>query len=125
VHLEELAQADRIDWDRPRWTPPRCRSGEPGKNPMDRGKQGTKRHLVVDAIEPIRAKTRGRPRADRVRHLRLALRKRRIILRIARCGVEPKKRLGRYLPAFHRLTTSGARERSAWAARTAAAILGT
>ena len=99
---------------------------ETGKNPTDRGKQGTKRHLVVDAhgiplavlvsaanvldskmmlatvdaIEPIRAKTRGRPRrrphklhADKgydYRHLRLALRKRRIIPRIARCGVEPK-----------------------------------
>jgi len=60
----------------------------------------------VDAIEPIRAKTRGRPRrrphklhADKgydYRHLRLALRKRRIIPRIARCGVEPKNRLGRY-----------------------------
>ncbi len=105
---------------------------ETGKNPTDRGKQGTKRHLVVDAhgiplavlvsaanvhdskmmlatvdaIEPIRAKTRGRPRrrphklhADKgydYRHLRLALRKRRIIPRIARCGVEPKNRLGRY-----------------------------
>jgi hypothetical protein len=30
------------------------------------------------------------------RHLRLALRKRRIIPRIARCGIEPKNRLGRY-----------------------------
>src|SRR5437867_2048514 len=30
------------------------------------------------------------------RHLRLALRTRRIIPRIARCGVEPKNRLGRY-----------------------------
>ena len=30
------------------------------------------------------------------RHLRLALRKRRIIPRTARCGVEPKNRLGRY-----------------------------
>ncbi len=30
------------------------------------------------------------------RHLRLALRKHRIIPRIARCGVEPKNRLGRY-----------------------------
>jgi transposase len=105
---------------------------ETGKNPTDRGKQDTKRHLVVDAhgiplavlvsaanvhdskmmlatvdaIEPIRAKTRGRPRrrphklhADKgydYRHLRLALRKRRIIPRIARCGVEPKNRLGRY-----------------------------
>ena len=70
---------------------------------------------TVDAIEPIRAKTRGRPRrrphklhADKgydYRHLRLALRKRRppyaalgarVIPRIARCGVEPKNRLGRY-----------------------------
>jgi len=61
---------------------------------------------TVDAIEPIRAKTRGRPRrrphtlhADTgydYFHLRLALRKRRIIPRIARCGVEPKNRLGRY-----------------------------
>jgi hypothetical protein len=57
---------------------------------------------TVDAIEPIRAKSRGRPRkldADKgydYRHLRLALRKRRIIPRIARCGIEPKKRLGRY-----------------------------
>jgi transposase len=60
---------------------------------------------TVDAIEHIRAKTRGRPRrrphklhADKgydYRHLRLALRKRRIIPRIARCGVEPKNRLGR------------------------------
>ena len=61
---------------------------------------------TVDAIEPIHAKSRGRPRrrphklhADKgydYRHLRLALRKRRIIPRIARCGIEPKNRLGRY-----------------------------
>jgi DDE family transposase len=54
---------------------------------------------TADAIEPIRAKSRGRPRrrphkldADKgydYRHLRLALRKRRIIPRIARCGIEP------------------------------------
>ena len=58
-----------------------------------------------DANEPIRAKTRGRPRrrphklhADKGddRLLRLALRRRHIIPRIARCGVEPKNRLGRY-----------------------------
>jgi hypothetical protein len=52
------------------------------------------------------SKSRGRPRrrphklhADKgyeYRHLRLALRKRRIIPRIARCGIEPKNRLGRY-----------------------------
>jgi hypothetical protein len=72
---------------------------ETGKNPTERGKQGMML-ATIDAIEPIRAKTRGRPRrrphelhADKgydYRHLRLALRKRRIIPRIARCGVEPK-----------------------------------
>ena len=61
---------------------------------------------TVDAIEPICAKTHGRGRrrphklhADKgydYRHLRLALRKRRIIPRIARCGVESKNRLGCY-----------------------------
>jgi transposase len=117
---------------KPKGGRPRGGGQETGKNPTDRGKQGTKRHLVVDAhgiplavlvsaanvhdskmmlatvdaIEPIRAKTRGRPRrrphklhADKgydYRHLRLAPRKRRIIPRIARCGVEPKNRLGRY-----------------------------
>ena len=136
VLLEELAQADRIDWDRAALdsaaVPAPGGGQETGKNPTDRGKQGTKRHLVVDAqgiplavlvsaanvhdsrmmlatvdaIEPIRAKSRGRPRrrphklhADKgydYRHLRLALRKRRIIPRIARCGIEPKNRLGRY-----------------------------
>jgi hypothetical protein len=70
---------------------------------------------TVDASETIRAKTRGRPRRrphklhdDKgydYRHLRLARRKRRppdaalgarVIPRIARRGVEPKNRLGRY-----------------------------
>ena len=32
VLLEEQAQADRIDWDRPRWTPPRCRPREGPRN---------------------------------------------------------------------------------------------
>src|SRR5260370_30311324 len=88
-----LAQADRIDWDRAALDSaavPATRGGqETGKNPTDRGKQGTKRHLVVDAhgiplavlvsaanvhdskmllatvdaIEPIRAETRGTPRS--------------------------------------------------------------
>jgi hypothetical protein len=49
VPLEELAQADHIDWRLP-WTPLRDRSRgqETAKNPTDRGKQSTKRHLVVD-----------------------------------------------------------------------------
>ncbi len=131
VFLEELAQPDCIDWDRAALDSaavPAAGGQETGKNPTDRGKQGTKRHLVVDAhsiplavlvsaanvhdskmmlatvdaIEPIRAKTRGRAyrrphklHADKgydYRHLRLALCKRRIIPRIARCGVEPKNR---------------------------------
>ena len=143
-HPEELAQVDRIDWDRAALDSAAVPGGgqETGKNPTDRGKQGTKRHLVVDAhgiplavlvsaanvhdskmmlatvdaIEPIRAKTRGRPRrrphklhADKgydCRHFRLALRKRRIIPRIARCGVEPKNRLGRYRWVVERTLSS-------------------
>ena len=104
---------------------------ETGKTPTDCGKPGTKRHLVVDAhgiplavpvsaanvhdaklvlatvdaVAPIRAKTRGGPRrrppklhadkGDDDRHLRRAPRTRRSIPRIARGGVEPKNRLGR------------------------------
>src|ERR1700737_4634079 len=53
VLLEELAQADRIDWDRAALdsaaVPAPGGGPETGKNPTDRGKQGTKRHLVVDA----------------------------------------------------------------------------
>src|SRR2546426_3210322 len=53
VLLEELAQADRIDWDRAALdsaaVPGPGGGQETGKNPTDRGKQGTKRHLVVDA----------------------------------------------------------------------------
>ena len=50
--LEELAQADRIDWGRAALESaavPAPGGQETGKNPTDRGKQGTKRHLVVDA----------------------------------------------------------------------------
>src|SRR3712207_5304490 len=48
VLLEELAQADRIDWDRAALDSaavPAPGGQETGKNPTDRGKQGTKRHL--------------------------------------------------------------------------------
>jgi IS5 family transposase len=102
-----------------------------GPNPTDRGKSGSKRHLVVDrngiplamrhtganvhdsqmllvmvdAIVPIRKK-RGRPRKrphklhadkayDSASH-REALRKRNIIPRIARRGIDSSERLGRY-----------------------------
>ena len=110
----------------------RPRGGEAtGPNPTDRGKSGTKRHLVVDrggiplavtqsaanvhdvkmaeatidAIRPIR-RPRGRPRkrpeklhADKAydsQPLRRALRKRGIIPRIARRGIDSSERLGRY-----------------------------
>ena len=46
-----LAQADRIDWDRAALdsaaVPAPGGGQETGKNPTDRGKQGTKRHLVA------------------------------------------------------------------------------
>ena len=49
VLLEELAQADRIDWDRAPLDSaavPAPGAKKTGKNPTDRGKQGTKRHPV-------------------------------------------------------------------------------
>jgi transposase len=110
----------------------RSRGGEKtGKNPTDRGKQGTKRHLIVDkegipltilltaanvndttmleqtvdAIKPIK-RPRGRPRKRPVKlHAdkgyeskknQAALRKRGIMPRIARKGIESKEKLGRY-----------------------------
>jgi IS5 family transposase len=102
-----------------------------GPNPADKGKSGSKRHVVVDreglplsvihsaanvhdskvleeavdAIEPIR-RPRGRPRkrpkklhADKAYDFprcREALRKRGIIPRIARRGIESSEKLGRY-----------------------------
>jgi len=108
------------------------RGGEKtGKNPTDRGKQGTKRHVVVDRqgiplaivltaanvnettmleptldeIDPIK-RPRGRPRkrpeklhADKgydSKKNRAALRRRGIIPRIARKGIESKEKLGRH-----------------------------
>jgi transposase len=91
VLLDRLGEADRIDWERASLDSasiPAKRGGEKtGKNPTDKGKAGTKRHLVsdrsgiplavmtseanahdsmvfeelVDAIEPIK-RPRGRPR---------------------------------------------------------------
>src|SRR4051812_41528727 len=88
VLLERRAEADRIDWERAAVDSAAVPApGGPNKNPTDRGKQGTKRHLVVDAkgiplaviisvanvhdskkmlhaidaIEPIRTKRCGRP----------------------------------------------------------------
>ena len=105
--------------------------GKTGPNPTDRGKSGTKRHVVVDrrgiplaicqsaanvhdskmleetvdAIPALKGR-RGRPRkrpaklhADKgydYDRCRQALRKRGIIPRIARKGIESKNRLGRH-----------------------------
>jgi transposase len=49
--LDRLGEADRIDWSRATWTRPasRPKGGElVGPNPTDRGKPGTKRHVVVE-----------------------------------------------------------------------------
>jgi IS5 family transposase len=109
-----------------------------GPNPRDKGKPGSKRHVVVDrdgiplsvihsaanvhdsklleeavdAIEPIR-KPRGRPRkrpkklhADKAYDFprcRQALRKRGIIPRIARRGIESSEKLDRYRWAVERM----------------------
>jgi len=151
VLLEELAQADRIDWDRaaldsaaapapgggqetgkaPNGSRPADKTGHEapscGRRPQhpSRGPDERREHArfeddtrPVDAIEPIRSKTRGRLHrrphtlhADKsydYHHLRLALRKRRLIRRIARCGIEPKNRLGcyRWAPVGGRRTLS-------------------
>jgi transposase len=49
--LDELGQADRLDWSRSAWTASACgRSGGDlvGANPVDRAKPGSKLHLAVD-----------------------------------------------------------------------------
>jgi transposase len=102
-----------------------------GPNPTDRGKPGTKRHLItdrqgiplasrvtganrhdsmvfealVDAVPPIRqpsGQRRKRPaklHADKaydIPRCRCFLRRRRIKVRIARCGIDASQRLGRH-----------------------------
>lgn len=92
VLLDRLGETDQIDWERAcldSATVPAKRGGnKTGPNPTDKGKKGTKRHLVsdrngiplavalsaanvhdsmvfeelVDAIEPIKRSGRGRPR---------------------------------------------------------------
>jgi transposase len=133
--LDCLGDADQIDWSRAALdaaTVPAPRGGEAtGPNPTDRGKAGTKRHIVVDrrgiplavtlsaanvnegqrleatldAIAPIKRPC-GRPRKRPVKlhadkaydaaEKRRALRRRGIIPRIARRGVESSEKLGRY-----------------------------
>jgi transposase len=138
LHLlqDKLGLADRIDWSRASLDSAsvRAKGGgrRTGRNPTDRGKLGSKHHLVVDrngvplakptltaanehdsdhlgavldSIRPIRRR-RGRPRrrpaklhADKAydhKRCRLACRLRGITPRIARRGVEPANRLGRF-----------------------------
>lgn len=135
VLLNKLGEAARIDWDRASIdassVPAPAGGKDTGPNPTDRGKQGTKRHIVVDKqgvplavkstaanvnegtqltdtiekIPPIHG-PRGRPRrhprkldADKgydSASNRRELRKRGIVPRIARRGIESPERLGRY-----------------------------
>jgi transposase len=76
-----------------------------GPNPTDRGKPGTKRHIVVDAIHPVRQR-RGRPRrrldklhADKgydFDRCRRDLRRRAITPHIARRGIDSSEHLGKH-----------------------------
>jgi transposase len=133
--LDRLGRAGLIDWSRcsldAASLPAKAGGAATGRNPTDRGKPGTKRHVVVDRqgiplailltaanvhdstvleqvldlVPPIR-QPRGRPRrrptklhADKAydfRRCRQACRKRGIIPRIARRGIESRQRLGRH-----------------------------
>ncbi|WNG33316.1 IS5 family transposase [Archangium minus] len=133
--LNELGQQGLIDWSRAAFDSSSVRAEKGGKqtgpNPTDRGKAGSKHHLVVDrkglplaillsaanvhdkrkalplldAILPIKG-PRGRPRRRPAKghgdkgydyaDVRRSLRKRHIIPRIARRGIESKERLGRH-----------------------------
>lgn len=136
--LQRLSDAGRIHWERASLdsaSVPAPGGGEQtGKDPTNRGKLGTKRHIVVDrqgtplavsisgsnvhdsrileeavdAIPPLRlpGTRRGRPRKRPVKlhadkgydfpRCRQALRRRGIVPRIARRGIESSERLGRY-----------------------------
>ncbi|WP_370451434.1 IS5 family transposase [Dankookia rubra] len=137
VLLERLHGADKLDWTRASLdsasVPAKKGGAATGPNPPDRGKPGTKRHIVVDghgtppgltlspasrngsemlaatldAIPPVRRrKPGGRPRcrpgrlpADKSynhRFRRDECRRRGIVARIARRGVEDSSRLGRH-----------------------------
>jgi transposase len=136
--LDELGRAEGIDWSRvclDSLSVRAKRGGElTGPNPTDRGKPGSKYHLVgnrhgvplvaglsaanthdahlleamVDAIPPVKgppggpgrprkrpAKLHGDKAYDSAR-CRRALRRRGIMPRIARRGIEPSQKLGRY-----------------------------
>jgi transposase len=133
--LDRLGRAGLIDWSRcsldAASLPAKAGGAATGPNPTDRGKPGTKRHLMVDRqgiplailltaanvhdstvleevldhVPPVR-QPRGRPRrrpgklhADKAydfRRCRRACRKRGIVPRIARRGIESGERLGRH-----------------------------
>ena len=133
--LDRLGKAGLIDWSRcsldAASLPAKAGGAATGPNPTDRGKPGSKRHLVVDrqgipfavlltaanvhdsvvleealdAVPPVR-QPRGRPRrrpnklhADKAYdypRCRRACRKRGIVPRIARRGIESSERLGRH-----------------------------
>src|SRR5215217_7351863 len=133
--LDRLGRAGPIDWSRcsldAASLPAKAGGAATGPNPTDRGKPGSKRHLVVDrqgiplavlltaanvhdgtvleealdAVPPIR-QPRGRPRRRPTRphadqaydypRRRRACRKRGVVPRIARRGIESSERLGRH-----------------------------
>ena len=135
VPLDRLGRAGLIDWSRcslDAASPPAKAGGAAtGPNPTDRGKPGSKRHLIVDrrgiplavlltaanvhdntvleeardAVPAVR-QPRGRPRrrpaklhADKAYDYplcRRACRRRGIVPRIARRGIESSERLGRH-----------------------------
>ena len=135
--LDRLGRAGLIDWNRcsldAASLPAKAGGAATGPNPTDRGKPGSKHHVVVDRqgiplavlltaanvhdsvvleavigrIPPIR-QPRGRPRrrptklhADKAYDFprcRRACRRRGIIPRIARRGIESSERLGRHRP---------------------------
>jgi len=132
---DRLGRAGLIDWSRcsldSASLPAKAGGAATGPNPTDRGKPGSKRHLVVDrqgiplavlltaanvhdstvleealdAVPPVR-QPRGRPRrrprklhADKAydySRCRRACRRRGIVPRIARRGIESSERLGRH-----------------------------
>ncbi|AWJ90481.1 IS5/IS1182 family transposase (plasmid) [Azospirillum baldaniorum] len=135
VLLDRLGYANAINWDRAAVdsasVPGKKGGEETGPNPTDRGKPGSKRHILVDAngiplalrispanrhdskllealvdAVPAIRQCAGRPRrrpaklhADKgydFAHCRQALRRRAIIPRIARRGIESSERLGRH-----------------------------
>jgi transposase len=133
--LDRLGRAGRIDWSRcsldAASIAAKAGGAHTGPNPTDRGKPGSKRHIIVDRqgiplavllsaanvhdslvleeivdlIPPIR-QPRGRPRRRPAKlhtdkaydypRCRKALRRRTIIARIARRGIDSRERLGRH-----------------------------